>query len=56
MAHPIPKVGLLGERPAASRGREKTQRDGLQCKVESDAVEGPVVKATKVLSAPSWRK
>ena len=34
----------------------EAQREGLQCKVESDAVEGPVVKATKVLLAPSLRK
>ena len=56
VGYPIPKVGLLGDRPAVSGGRQKTQRDGLQCKVESDAVEGPVVKATKVLCTPSLRK
>ena len=56
VGYPIPKVGLLGERPTISGGREKTQRDGFPCKVESDAGEGAVVKATKVLLAPSMRK
>ena len=33
-------------------GRRKAQREGLRCKVESDAVEGTVVETTKVLLAP----
>ena len=42
MGYPIPKVGLLEERPAVSGGAEKTQREELRCKLESDAAEGPV--------------
>ena len=53
---PVPKVGLLGERPAVSEGRETAQREGLRCKVESDAGERSVVKILQVLLAPSLRK
>ena len=56
VGYPMPKVGLLGKRPAVSGGREKTQREGLKCKVESDAAEGRVVKTMMVLLAPSLRK
>ena len=56
VGYPIPKVGLLGERPAVSGGRERTQREGLRCKVESGAAEGPEVKIMKVLLATSLRK
>ena len=41
---PIPRVGLLEERPAASGRQEKTQREELQCQVEDDTAEGLVVK------------
>ena len=44
--YPSPKVGLLGERPA---GREKTQREELQCRAGSDTAKGPVVKTMRVL-------
>ena len=45
---PIPRVGLLEERPAASGRREKTQRGELQCQVEDDTAEGLVVKTVWV--------
>ena len=48
--YPSPKVGLLGERPA---GREKTQREELQCRAGSDTAKGPVVKTVRVLSVLS---
>ena len=48
--YPSPKVGLLGERPA---GREKTQREELQCRAGSDTAKGPVVKSVRVLSVLS---
>ena len=38
-------------RPAVSGGREKTQREGLRCKVENDAAEGPVVETMRDLLA-----
>ena len=41
---PIPRVGLLEERPAVSGRRERTQREELQCQVEDDTAEGMVVK------------
>ena len=47
--YPSPKVGLLGERPAVSGGREKTQREELQCRAGSDTAKGPVVKTVRVL-------
>ena len=50
--YPIPKVGLLDERPAVSGGREKTQREELQCQVESDTAKGWAVKTMTVLSDP----
>ena len=54
--YPIPRVGLLGERPAVSGGREKTQREELQCQVMSDTAEGAVVKTMRVLLVPSLRE
>ena len=50
---PIPRVGLLEERPAVSGRREKTQREELQCQVEDDTAEGLVVKTMKVLLVTS---
>ena len=41
--------------PAVSGGRKKTQREELQCQVESDTDEGPVV-TMRVLLAPSLGK
>ena len=40
VVHPIAKVGLLEERPVVSGGREKTQREALQCQVENDKGKG----------------
>ena len=51
--YPSPKVGLLGERPAVSGGREKKQREELQCRAGSDTAEGLVVKTMSVLSVLS---
>ena len=56
MVYPVPQVGLLEERPAVSGGRERTQREELQCHVESDTAEGAVVKTRRVLLAPSFGK
>ena len=50
---PIPRVGLLEERPAVSGRREKTQREELQCQVEDDTAEGLVVKTVKILLVTS---
>ena len=50
---PIPRVGLLEERPAVSGRREKTQREELQCPVEDDTAEGLVVKTVKILLVTS---
>ena len=44
VVYPIPRVGLLEERPAVSGRREKTQRGELQFQVEDDSAEGLVVK------------
>ena len=46
--------GLLGERPVVPGGRERTERkEQLQCQIEGDAAQEPVVKAKKAPSAPS---
>ena len=50
---PIPRVGLLEERPAVSGRREKTQREELQCQVEDDTAEGLVAKTVKILLVTS---
>ena len=50
---PIPRVGLLEERPAVSGRREKTQREELQCQVEDDTAEGLVAKTFKILLVTS---
>ena len=50
---PIPRVGLLEERPAVSGRREKTQREELQCQVEVDTAEGLVAKTVKILLVTS---
>ena len=34
----------------------KTRREELQCQVENDTAEGPVVKTMRVLLAPSLRR
>ena len=52
MGVPIPKVGLLGERPAVS-GEEGRKRNEKNCKVESNTAEGPVMKTRRVLLAPN---
>ena len=49
MVFPIPRVGLLEERPAVSGRREKTQREELQCQVKDDTAEGLVAKTVKIL-------
>ena len=52
--YPIPGGGLLGEGPTVPGERERTEREEqLQHLFESDAVQGPVVKAKKALSALS---
>ena len=50
---PIPKFRTLQERPAVSGGRERTQREELQCQVENDTAEGSVVKTMRILLVPS---
>ena len=51
------KGWTLEERPAVSGGREKTQREELQCHVENDTVEGPAVKTMRILLVPTlWER
>ena len=54
--YPIPGGGLLGERPVVPGGRERTEREEqMQCQIESDAAQGPVVKAKKgSVSQQAW--
>ena len=45
--YPLPKVGTV------SGGREKTQREELQCQVENDTAGLLVVKTVRILLVPS---
>ena len=56
VGYPIPKAGLLEERPVVSGGREKTQREELQSQMENDAAGGPVLKIMRVLLASKWER
>ena len=51
---PLPGGGLLGEGPMVPGGRERTDREEqMQRLIESEAAQGPVVRAKKAPSTPS---